>query len=170
MAEEIVNRVAKSPLVTIDLEDFYPMAERVLFDLKDYLFEEQILIEKDFRSKLKEHNWEQYSNKFVSVVCSTDAIVPSWAFLLISVYLSPYAKGHVIGNFELLESSIYQEIIENLPLEEYRDKPIIIKGCSEKPIPNSAYSFLIQKLRPIARSLMFGEACSSVPLFKQGKG
>lgn len=169
MTEEILNRVANSALVTIDLEDFYPEGDRIQIDLKDWLFEEQILIEKDFRQKLAEHTWEKYQNAFVAIQCSVDAIIPSWAYLLISTYLEPFAKKIVVGEFNLLESIIFAEIITDFPLEKVKNMPVIIKGCSEKPIPDSAYTLLIQKLKPVVKSLMYGEACSNVPLYKKNK-
>lgn len=167
MSEKLVNRVASSQLINIDLEDFYPEGERVLFDIKEWLFAEQILKEKDFRKSVKDLNWETYQNKFVALTCSVDAIIPSWAYLLISVELSPFAKKIVVGNLETLETSIFQEIIDRLPVKNYINKPVIIKGCSNKPIPETAYTQLISKLLPIARSIMYGEACSNVPLFKK---
>lgn len=169
MSNEIVNRIANSKLISIDLEDFYPKGERVLFDIKKWLFAEQILKEKDFREFVQNHDWTSYKNKFVALTCSSDAIIPSWAYLLITVSLSPFAKKIVIGNLESLESSIFQEIINQLPSENYSGKPIIIKGCSKHPIPQTAYSLLINKLLPIAKSIMYGEACSNVPLYKRKK-
>ncbi len=167
MSKEIVNRVANSVLVTIDLEDFYPEEERILFDIKKWLFAEQILKEKDFREFVKNHDWNSFQNKYIALTCSSDAIIPSWAYLLITVSLSPYAKKIVIGDIENLECSIFQEIIDKLPIEIYKEKLVIIKGCSNKYIPQTAYSQLIVKLLPITKSIMFGEACSSVPLFKR---
>lgn len=167
MSEKLVNRVASSQLINIDLEDFYPEGERVLFDIKEWLFAEQILKEKDFRKSVKDLYWETYQNKFVALTCSVDAIIPSWAYLLISVELSPFAKKIIVGNLETLETSIFQEIIDRLPVKNYINKPVIIKGCSNKPIPETAYTQLISKLLPIARSIMYGEACSNVPLFKK---
>jgi hypothetical protein len=169
MAEEIINRVVNSKLKTFDLEEIYPDGNRVLFDLKDWLFEELILKEKDFRASVKNHDWSQYKNAFVAVSCSVDAIIPSWAFMLVVSELTPFAKKVVIGNLELLETAIYQELISLLEVKEYVDLPIIIKGCSNKPIPNSAYAFLIEKLQPIVTSIMFGEACSTLPIYKSKK-
>lgn len=166
MPDEIVNRVANSPLVTIDLEDYYPQGERILFDIKDWLFEGIVLREKDFRNHISAHNWSQYQNSYVALTCSSDAIVPAWAFMLLSIHLQPYAKQVVIGNLEQLETSIYQNIIEQLDLSGFKDKPIIIKGCSKKPVPQNAYIMLANKLKPVAKSIMYGEACSSVPLYK----
>ncbi|MCD6544498.1 MAG: DUF2480 family protein [Flavobacteriaceae bacterium] len=167
MSKEIVNRVANSQLVSIDLEDFYPEGERVLFDIKDWLFAEQILKENDFRESVKNHNWQSYQNKYIALTCSADAIIPSWAYLLISVALLPFAKKIVIGNLNTLETSIFQDIINGLPVENYINKRVIIKGCSNKPIPETAYTQLIARLLPFVRSIMYGEACSNVPLFKK---
>lgn len=167
MSKEIVNRVANSQLINIDLEDFYPEGERVLFDIKEWLFAEQILKEKDFRKSVKNHNWNTYQNKYIALTCSSEAIIPSWAYLLISVELSPFAKKIIVGNLETLETSIFQEIIDGLPVKNYINKPVIIKGCSNKPIPETAYTLLIARLLPLVRSIMYGEACSSVPLYKK---
>mgnify|MGYP000958233941 FL=1 len=169
MANEIVNRVATSQLITIDLEDFYPKGERVVLDIKNWLYHELILKETDFREHLKNHDWSQYQNKYVALTCSADAIIPSWAFMLISTYISPFSKKVVVGNLSTLETSIFQDIINAIPVDEYLEKPIIIKGCSNKPIPETAYLQLIEKLQPIVKSIMFGEACSTVPLFKKQK-
>ncbi len=169
MAEEIINRVANSKLKTFDLEEIYPEGKRIVFDIKDWLFEEIILKEKDFRESVKNHDWSQYKNTFVAVSCSVDAIVPSWAFMLVASELIPFANKVVIGNLELLETVLYQELIGFLDFRDFENSPVIIKGCAEKPIPDSAFSFLIEKLQPIAKSIMFGEACSTVPLYKSKK-
>lgn len=165
--EEIVNRVAKSPLVTIDLEEYYPEGRRMVFDLKDFLYEELILKEKDFRESLKNHDWTQYQDAYVAMDCTTDAIIPSWAFLLVATYLQPYAKKIVKGNLLDLETSVYQEIIQNMDISQYEGKKIIVKGCSRKPVPDAAYIQLIEKIQPHIQSLMYGEACSTVPLLKK---
>lgn len=167
MADEIINRVVNSKLITIDLEDYYPKGERVIFDLKDWLFEEIVLKEKEFRAHVEQHNWSQYQDKYVAITCSSDAIVPTWAFMLVSISLHPFTKYNIIGNLEDLESALYQDIIKSLNVSEYLDKPVIIKGCSKKPVPQKAYSMIISKLKPVAKSIMFGEACSNVPLFKR---
>ncbi|HLT54108.1 MAG TPA: DUF2480 family protein [Flavobacteriaceae bacterium] len=169
MAEEIINRVANSSLTTVDLEDFYPKGNRVLFDIKDWLFQELILKEKDFREHVKNHDWSQYQDTYVALTCTADAIIPSWAYLLITTQLSPVAKKVVVGNLELLETTIFQDVIAQMDVSLYNDKPIIIKGCSNKPIPDSAYTLLISKLQPVAKTIMFGEACSTVPLYKKPK-
>lgn len=169
MQEEIVNRVANSKLKTFDLEEIYPEGERVLFDIKGWLFQELILKERDFRVFVKNHDWSQYKNCFVAITCSVDAIIPSWAFMLIVSELTPYTKKTIIGNLETLETAIYQELLSFLDYSDFVDVPVVIKGCSDKPIPNTVYSFLIEKLQPIAKSIMFGEACSTVPLYKKKK-
>lgn len=166
MKDEIINRVANSKLVTLNLEDYYPDGKRILFDIKDWLFEGFVLREKDFRQQALEFDWSQYQDNYVALTCSTDAIIPAWAFMLLSIYLEPYAKKVLIGNLEQLETSIYQDVLNNLDVSSYKDKPIIIKGCSKKPVPQNAYIMLSSKLKPIAKSIMYGEACSSVPLFK----
>lgn len=166
MEDEIINRVANSKLVTVNLEDYYPKGPRVLFDIKDWLFEGLVLREKDFRNQVAEFNWAQYQDSCVALTCSTDAIIPGWAFMLISIQLQPYAKRIVIGDLEALETAIYQDIITNLDVSEFKEMPIIIKGCSKKPVPQNAYIMLANKLKPVAKSIMYGEACSSVPLYK----
>ena len=169
MAEEIINRVANSKLKVIDLEDYYPNGQRILFDIKDWLLEGLVLREKDFRLYVAEYDWSQYNNCYVALHCSTDAIVPDWAYMLISLELQNYSNLTVVGSLEDLESLIYSSIIAELDLSIYQDMPVIIKGCSNKPVPTNALVLLSQKLKPIAKSIMFGEACSSVPLFKRKK-
>ena len=167
MSAEIVNRVANSKLITFDLEDLYPQGERVLFDISDWLLEGFVLREKPFREAAKAHDWSVYQGKFVALHCSTDAIVPGWAYMLITTYLTPYAKKVVTGDLELLNSILYSEVIQELDVSQYTDKPVIVKGCSNKPVPQNAYIQIIEKLQPVVKSLMYGEACSSVPLFKK---
>lgn len=169
MAEEIINRIANSKLINIDLEELYPNGKRILFDIKDWLFEGIILKEKDFRENVANHDWSQYQDNYVALTCSEDAIIPSWAYLLLSSELAPFAKKIVVGNLEMLETVLFQDIIQNFKVDDFKDKPIIIKGCAEKPIPPSAFAFLIQKLQPIAKTIMYGEACSTVPLYKRKK-
>lgn len=164
---EIVNRVAQSKLLTFDLEDYYPAGERVLLDIKEWLYEEIILKEKDFRAHVASHDWEQYKNVFVALCCSSDAIIPGWAYMLVSTKLQPYAKKVVLGSLEDLETTLFQAIIEDLDISDFKDKPVIIKGCSNKPVPPNAYLWATIKLQAVAKSIMYGEACSSVPLFKR---
>ncbi|MBT8181166.1 MAG: DUF2480 family protein [Eudoraea sp.] len=164
---EIVNRVAQSKLMTLDLEEFYPKGTRLQIDIKDWLFEGLILREKEFRNQISEHNWEQYKDAYVAIFCSTDAIIPGWAYMLISTKLQPYARKVVLGSLEDLETILFQTIIEEMNVSEFKDKPVIIKGCSNKPVPPNAYLWATLKLQPVAKSIMYGEACSSVPLFKR---
>ncbi|MBO0320877.1 DUF2480 family protein [Muricauda sp. CAU 1633] len=167
MEEKIINRVAQSKLVTFDLEELYPKGERKVLDIKDWLLEGIILREKEFRNHVDTHDWSAYQDSYVALQCSTDAIVPGWAFMLVASKLTPYAKKVVVGNLEDLETTLYQSLIENLDVSPYVDKPVIIKGCSKKPVPKNAYLMAIEKIQPVAKSVMYGEACSSVPLFKK---
>lgn len=167
MAEEIINRVANSKLITIDLEDYYPKGARVQFDIKDWLFHELVLKEKDFREYVKNHDWSQYQNQYVAIHCSVDAIIPDWAYMLLTVNLEPFIEKCHIGTLEDLETAIYQDIITNIDATIYQDKPVIIKGCSNKPVPINAYVMITNKLKPYAKNIMYGEACSFVPLYKR---
>ena len=167
--EEIVNKVANSKLITIDLEDYYPAGERVLFDIKQWLFQELILKEKDFRESIEAFDWSTLQDSYIALTCSVDAIIPSWAYLLITTKAAPFAKKIVVGNLTLLETTIHQEIIQNFDISGIENRPVIIKGCANKPIPASAYTQLIEKILPIANSVMYGEACSTVPLYKKPK-
>ncbi len=169
MEDEIINRVANSVLEVFDLEDYYPSGTRTQIDISQWLIEGFLLKEKDFREALKSHDWAQYQNHFVAIHCSTDAIVPAWANILVATYVAPFAQKVVSGNLNDLETALYQEILPTLDYTPYQDKPVIIKGCSKKPVPESAYIMAVQKLQPIAKSIMYGEACSAVPLFKKGK-
>ena len=167
--DEIINKVANSVLEVFDLEDYYLAGIRTQIDISQWLIEGFLLKEKDFRETLKNHDWKQYENHFVAINCSTDAIIPAWASILVTVYLFPFAKKVVVGNLSDLETALYQEILPTLDYSIYQDKPVILKGCSKKPVPESAYIMAIQELQPFAKSIMYGEACSAVPLFKKGK-
>ena len=167
MADEIINRVAKSKLINLDLEDFYPNGKRVVLDIKEWLFEGILLKEKSFREILKNYNWDKFKDQYVAVCCSSDAIVPAWAYMLVQTYLNGVSKKTVFGTLENLETVLFCSIIDKINLDFCQGKPVIIKGCSEKPVPQNAYLMLLEKLQPIARSIMYGEACSSVPLFKK---
>ena len=166
MEDEIINRVANSKLITLNLEDYYPNGTRVLFDIKEWLYEGFALREMDFRNHVSEFDWSKYQDSYVALTCSSDAIIPGWAYMLISIHLQPYSKKTIIGDLEGLETSIYQDVLNNFDVTEFKDKPIIIKGCSKKPVPQNAYIMLANKLKPVAKSIMYGEACSSVPLYK----
>lgn len=167
MEGEIVNKVANSALKIFDLEDYYPENPRMTLDISQWLFHGFVLKEKDFRSALKDFNWEVYKDSFVALHCSTDAILPSWAFMLVSSYLEPFALKVFLGDLDHLESSIYQDVLSQIDYTQYEGLPVIIKGCAKKPIPDEAYVLATNKLMPYARSIMFGEACSAVPIFKK---
>ncbi len=169
MSEEIVNRVSSSALVTFNLEDLYPEGKRMGLDISPWLMEGIILREKEFRTYVAEHDWQQYRDAFVALHCSTEAIVPGWAFMLVTTYLQPYAAQVVQGDLELLETILYQQVLDRLDVSDLKDKPVIIKGCSDKPVPPNAYIWATQKLQGVAKSVMYGEACSSVPLYKKKK-
>ena len=164
---EIINKVAGSGLISIDLEEYFPEEERVLFDLKPWLFQELILKEKDFRENLKTHDWNQYQDKFVAVICSADAIIPAWTYMLIFSQLEPVAKKIVFGDLKRLEEEIFEDVIATIDAEKFRNQRVIIKGCSKKNIPLFTYAALTAKLRPVVKSIMFGEPCSTVPVFKR---
>lgn len=167
MSEEIINKVAQSGLVTINLEDYYEPGERFLIDIKDQLFHGQILREKDFRDFVKSENWEKYQNKMVAITCSADAIVPIWAYMLMAIQLEPYAKRIFFGDLEVLESNLFSEKLKQINLDLFRDARVVIKGCGNLPVPKSAYVELTRLLRPVVKSIMYGEPCSTVPLFKK---
>ncbi|MEO8234408.1 MAG: DUF2480 family protein [Flavobacterium sp.] len=167
MQDEIINKVANSVLEVFDLEDYYAKEIRTQIDISQWLYEGFLLKEKDFREALKNHDWSQYENHYVAIHCSTDAIIPAWASVLVTIHVFPFAKKIVSGNLQDLETSLYQEILSVIDYSKYQDKPVIIKGCSKKPVPESAYILAVQKLQPFAKSIMYGEACSAVPLFKR---
>ena len=163
----LVNRVASSGLITLNLEEYFPAAEVALFDLKDYLFHGLILKEKDFRASLKEHDWEQYKGKQLLVFCSMDAIIPVWAYMLVSAYATPVAADIYQGTEEEFYKLSFQQTLNGIDFAEYEGKRIVIKGCSDKPVPPSAYAELTKRLQPFAQSIMYGEPCSTVPVFKR---
>jgi hypothetical protein len=165
--ENIINKVAQSGLVTLDPAQFYPAGERVVYDIKDNLFHGLMLREKDFREFVKGHDWAQYQGKLVAVTCTADAIVPAWAYMLLANRLAPYAKDVVFGDAELLETVLFVKQIATMDVEQYRDQRLVIKGCGDTPVPVSAYVELTKKLTPVAKSLMFGEPCSTVPIYKR---
>ena len=167
--EEIVNKVTNSILKVFDLEDYYPSGVRTQIDVSQWLVDGFLLKEKDFREALKNQDWSQYQDHFVAVHCSTDAIIPAWALILVSSHLIPFTKKVVLGTINDLNTALYQDILNQLDYSQYQDHPLIIKGCSKKPVPESAYILAIQKLQPFASNIMYGEACSAVPLFKRAK-
>ena len=164
---EIRNKVAESNLVTFNLEDLYTQGNRKTFDLKDFLFEGLMLREKEYRQKLKEFDWLVYKDAFVNIECTADAVVPQWAFMLAATYLQQVAKRIVMGSQETLETALFLESLSNLNVQQFKDERVIVKGCSKYPVPTSAYVEFVSKLRPVAKSIMYGEACSTVPLYKR---
>ena len=168
-SETIVNRVAQSSLITFNLEDYYPEGERVVYDLKDNLFQEMILRERDFRAFVREHDWSQYQDQYVALTCSVDAIVPTWAYMLLTTKLEPYARRVIFGTLETLEAVLFQEALQQVNVSEFQDAKVVIKGCGNLPVPTYAYTEIARLLRPVATSLMYGEPCSTVPLYKRPK-
>jgi hypothetical protein len=164
---EIINRVAESDLKEINLEDFYPKGERVLIDVKENLFQGLILKEKYFREFVKNENWSKYKDKFVAITCSADAIVPTWAYMLLSTSLQPFAKNIVFGDLKTLETVLFIQALSKINLEDFRDKKTVIKGCGNLPVPESAYVEVTRILTPVAKSIMYGEPCSTVPVMKK---
>lgn len=169
MEDEIINRVAKSPLQIFDLEDYFPEGKRIGIDISQWLWEGFILKEKDFRENLKNHDWNTYRDTYVYLFCSTDAIIPAWAFSLVTMNLVGISKKVIIGTEEKLNETLYQDILSQIDYSQYQDKPVLIKGCANKPVPENALVLACQYLQPVAKSIMFGEACSTVPLYKAPK-
>jgi hypothetical protein len=170
MAEQsIINKVASSGIITLDLEELYPAGERVVFDLKPQLWQEIALKEDDLRAFVKDHDWSQYADKLVSVHCSADAIVPAWAFMLVATHLQPHAAFVTQGDADQLERAIFTRFVQQLDAEPYRNARVVVKGCSKLPVPLNAYVELSGKLLPVVKILMFGEPCSTVPLYKAPK-
>jgi hypothetical protein len=167
MSDEIINKVASSALEVFDLEDYYPIGIRTQIDISQWLYEGELLKEKDFREALKKHDWSQYHNHFVAIHCATDAIIPAWASILVTTYAASFAQKVVLGTLTDLETTLYQDLLSKIDYSKYLDKPVILKGCSRKPVPESAYVMAIQYLQTFAKSIMYGEACSAVPLFKK---
>lgn len=169
IAEEIINRVAQSSLVSIDLEEYYHSGERVVYDLKDNLFQGLILREKDFREFLKQHDFSQFEGKNVALICSVDAIVPTWAYMLLAVQIEPFANMLVFGDLQALEDALFRQALSKIDVSAFEGAKIVVKGCSKYPVPVSAYVEITRLLRPKVQSLMFGEPCSTVPLYKKSK-
>lgn len=167
MENEIINRVANSPLVTFDLEELYTPGERILFDIKSLLFQELILREKDFRDFIKAHDWSQYTNKHVAITCSADAVVPTWAYMLLTASLQPYASSVIFGSLQDLEITLFKNALDKVEWKKFNNSKVVIKGCSNVEVPISSYVEVTNRLRPVASSIMFGEPCSTVPLFKK---
>jgi hypothetical protein len=166
MEKEIVNKVSNSGLVTIDLEEFIVPGERILFDIKPHLFQELLLREKDFREFIKSNDWLAYKDKLVALTCTSDAIVPTWAYMLLAIALEPFAKKVVFGNLDDLENTLFTEALSKVDASKYKDARIVIKGCGDKKIPVNAYVQITELLKPHVKSIMYGEPCSTVPLYK----
>ena len=167
MSEPFVNKVAESGLVTLDLEPYYPREEAALLDLKDYLFMGMILKEKDFREALKNTDWSRYQDKNVGIICSADAIIPVWAYMLLASYLQPVAKEIIMGDEKELHKTLFLKNLATINPADYADQRVVIKGCGETPIPDYVYMEITRLLRPVVKSIMYGEPCSTVPVYKK---
>ncbi len=167
--EEIINRVASSSLITFNLEEYFPGGELAEVDLKGLLFQELILREKDLRDFVKQHDWSQYQDKHVAVFCSADAVIPTWAFMLVSIALQPFAATIAFGDRDVLVAQLYITALDKVDWQKFKDAKVVIKGCSDQHVPESAYVMAAARLRPLAASILYGEPCSTVPLFKKPK-
>ena len=167
MEGEIVNRVAKSPLITIDLEDFYHKGERVTYDIAENLFQGLILREKDFREFIKQHDWQQYDGKNINIICSAEAIVPTWAYMLLATKLEGVANMVVMGGKELLEYALFKQALEQINVQDYKGRPVVVKGCGDLPLSDALYVEITRLLKPVAKTIMYGEPCSTVPVYKK---
>jgi hypothetical protein len=165
--ELIENKVANSGLITLNLEELFDPTERMVLDIAPWLFRGLILKEKEFRDYVKAHDWAQYQHKFLVFECSADAIVPTWAYMLLSVAVHPFAKRYFFGSAQDLNVLLYQEAIDKIDASQYQDARVIVKGCSDIPVPVNAYVAITAKLFPVAKSIMYGEACSNVPIYKK---
>jgi hypothetical protein len=167
MSDEIVNKIASSGLVTLDLETYYPTEEIAVFDLKPHLFMELILKEKEFREALSQYDWLQYQNKVVAVTCTADAIIPMWAYMLVASYLQPIAGQVIFGDEKTVRQQLFLEKINAIEIDSFNDKRVVVKGCGDLPIGEFAYLAITTRLRPVAKSIMYGEPCSTVPIYKK---
>ena len=165
--ENIVNKVAQSGLISFDLADLYPSGDRIVYDIKDNLFHGLILKEKDFRQFVKDHDWSQYQGKHVALICSTDAIVPTWAYMLLANKLSPFAETVFFGPLDAMESVLFERALSKMDLDQYKDQRVVVKGCGEIDVPVSAFVELTFRLTKVAKSIMYGEPCSTVPIYKR---
>jgi hypothetical protein len=167
MSDPIINKVAESGLITLDLSTYYPAGETAVFDMKDHLFMGMILKEKDFREALKNLDWSVYQDKNVAITCSVDAVIPVWAYMLVASYLQPVAKEMVMGDEKELHKTLFLRNLSQIDTEGFADKRVVIKGCGDTPIGDFAYMEITKRLRPVAKSIMYGEPCSTVPVFKK---
>ncbi len=167
MSDLLVNKVAESGIITLDLEEYYPKGDVAVFDVKPYLFMEMILKEKDFREALKNADLSIFKNKYVAITCTADAIIPMWAYMLIASALQPIANDVVFGNEDFLHKTLFIKNLQAIDVKEYEDKRVVIKGCGDLPINETAYVEITKLLRPYAKSIMYGEPCSTVPVYKK---
>ncbi len=170
MSDVIINKVAESALSELNLEDYYPKDEVALFDLKNYLFMELILKEKDFREALKNFDFSVYKDKCVAVTCTADAIIPMWAYMLIASYVEPFAKDVIAGNEEQVRRTLFLKNLAAIDTADFTDKRVVVKGCGDLPVGEFAYLEITKLLRPVVKSIMYGEPCSTVPIYKKPKG
>jgi hypothetical protein len=167
MSDTFINKVAESGLITLDLEKYIPKENIAVFDLKDFLFMGMILKEKDFRDALKKEDWEKFRDNHVAITCSADAIIPVWAYMLITTYLQPVAKGISMGSKRDLFKALFIKNLSSINAAEFTDKKVVIKGCGDTPIDDFAYAEATKILLPAAKSIMYGEPCSTVPVYKK---
>jgi len=165
--ENIINKVASSGLITFNLEDYFHKGERLVYDIKDNLFHGLILKEQDFRAFIKEHDWQQYSGKNIAITCSADAIVPTWAYMLLANKMKPYANEVVFGSLETLETILYTKALTSIDINKFAGERVVIKGCADLEVPVSAYVEITALLTPVVKSIMYGEPCSTVPIYKR---
>lgn len=165
--EQIVNRVAESGIITLDLESLRADGERVIYDIRQNLFQDMILKERDFRTFIKSNDWSEYEGKNVAITCSVDAIIPTWAYMLLASVISPHANHVVYGGLAELEQSLFQQTISQLDPNEYADKRVVVKGCGDEEVPVFGYTEIVRRLQPVAKSIMYGEPCSTVPVYKK---
>lgn len=170
MEAEFVNKVSESGIITLDLEDFYPKEETAVFDMKDHLFMGLILKEKDFRETMKNLDLTSYKDKNIALTCSADAVIPVWAYMLVASYLQPVAKEIIFGDADFLHKTLFLKNISQINIDDYKDQRVVIKGCGELPISETAYVAITNQLRPVVKSIMYGEPCSTVPVYKKKRG
>jgi len=169
VSDPLVNRVANSALITLDLEEYYHSGERVIYDIRQNLFQDLILKERDFRTFVKGHDWQQYSGKNVALICSADAVIPTWAYMLLTTAISPHANMVTFGDLAALEQALFQQALAKIDLEQFKDQRVVVKGCSKVDVPVFAYVEIVNLLRPLTKSIMYGEQCSTVPIYKVNK-
>ncbi|MDN5205080.1 DUF2480 family protein [Fulvivirgaceae bacterium BMA10] len=167
--DTIINRVSQSSLISFDLEEYYDKHERIVYDIKDNLFQGLILKEKEFRTFIKENDWSRYQDKNVAITCTADAIVPTWAYMLLATKLEPYTNMVVFGDIDALNEALFRDALSKINFESFQDAKVVIKGCSNLPVPESAYVEIARLMRPYVTSMMYGEPCSTVPIYKKPK-